>query len=1161
MRYPRLPMPSELIPDPTLPRWIRIGPAVFDLDTGDRVAEGAAATRLTPAELDTLRKLVAAGNAGVSALRLGREAPGAAARSPEKREATGQQRASRLRDALGAEGAAHLATLPGGIYRLAFTVEEGRGRLSEAADRLRARIEARLPPAGWRVGEGSLAFGDRAVATDVLLGASVWLEAAPGLRFLPPLLGADRPVPLATVYVDLRLSSTMGTYDPALLGRTRSLADALADRRRRRESRSHSLAEVLGPGQAARIVLLGDPGSGKSSLLRRAARDVATGALPRWAIPVLIDLPTWWSVRARVGPTCDLETYGAATLLAQTCGPGALDAARWVGGVGPAQLLAQALSPLSDGGRDTVLFLCDALDELAGDPEAIAAAQHAIRALGRRHAFVVSSRPSGFPNGLDEDVRYSLCDLDTDGIEGLIDAWFRHQAEGGRADAEDKARGLAIQIRANPRLLDMGRNPFLLTLLCHLVEADHPLLPEPAPVGRPVSAAPGSPAASEKAAARRHRRGPAPGPTLPVLRASIYEAILSLAHVQARQRVPDCFDAPARARLGTLCAALQLGEGGPRHFFGADEWAHLFPTAPSFDRSILPARIVSQWSESGRYHLVHLTFHEYLVARNLVDDGRVQDIVDRVFRPGWSMIVRFAAGILAARGRMDDVATLVRALVEPGELLGRADIDAAAILVEAGVCDSTALLGYDMRERLWAVFGAGRPLLEEAAAEALGILDTSWAYARCKAIFDASATLPDADSSETSLAIVHNHNHKTQRALYLLASVPDPRAEEDLVRRVLDPTGNAVEGTIAASLLAQRDRRHVRARLVRAAANASRVVLGRFATYASRAPHPALVDPAIACLARVNDPTATLELIDALLSAGVPRGWDAALVWVAADLSGRAEDFAGLLAGCLRVSATGDLRARGVTWFRETTKDRSLGAALRDAVYTEMVRAGEGGAELVARLRRGGDLQPLLEAVRESGESGIVYDTELDTFLDALGTPAARTAIHAVEMGRWLSEHPTFRKAPITTDIRATNRDVRTSAWMAAGTIEASELLPAMLDRAETKLHGEEAMALVGAIGLLAPTRLTRPGPSIDPDLHARTIARLEAWLDARPTGDLRQQAADALVFWDFGVAGTRLGDRDVRTALARACAETGRLAFEKGWIDPLGNWHPWGKA
>jgi hypothetical protein len=1142
--------------EPVPPLWVRVGALSIDTRSGRYIVDDGDDGQLSDVERETLVALVTAGSKGITALALARDEAGAPARSVAKRAAAAQTRIRRLRVALG-ESAAQLTTLPEGRYRLHFTEDTPRGTRAATEERLHAAVLGALAAAGWTLNASHASLGDRSLPLDVLLGAPAWLEESSTLRFLPPLLGADRPVPLATVYVELRMASGSGGYDPALLGRTRSLAEAVSERRRRRDARARTIHEVLGPGQAGRLVLLGDPGSGKSSLLRRVALDVVTGRLPRWSIPVLVDLPTWWSVRARVGHACDIETFGAACLLARACGPGALSGAEWERLAGRARAVAEALGAVG-GGRGGVIFLCDGLDELVNLPGAVAVAQESIRALYRRHAAIVASRPAGFPGGLGEDARYTLCDLDLDGIEALVDAWFRHHQDDPEPDT-DKARALAIQLRSNPRLLDMARNPFLLTLLCHLTATGEPPPRPAAPAPDPASGDPWSGSRVRSRAARRREQAP-PLHELPLLRAQIYEAILSLAHVQAQVREPGCFDVPARQRLGGLCTALQLGPDGPRHFFEAGEWAVLFPDAPPFERSVLPARIVSRWSETGRYHLAHLTFHEFFVARTLIDGGRLAEILDRVFRPGWSMIVRFAAGILASRGRMDDVAMIVRALLDPGELLGRADIDAAAILVEAGVTDSTGLLGYDLRERLWGVFAQGRPLLEEAAAEGLGVLDARWAYTRCKAVMDAEVHLPDADASESSLVVVRGYDVRAQRALHLLGAIPYVPAEEELMCRVLDAARPTVEGILAATVLADHDRRHIRARLARAVSvGASRAVVGRFATYASRAPHRDLVPAILAGLAVAPGRSHELELLDALLATGVAEAWEAAFAWVAVDRPDRAADFAGILAASLRLVVGGSLHEKGRDWLLELAADRGLDPELRAVAYAELVRARESGPELISRLERAEDPRTLLEAITDAGESGGVFAAELDERLERLGGEAPRRALHAVQIGRWLMDDPRFRRECLVDDLAARSRGVRASAYMALGTVEALDLLPVLLDRAETAVRGEEAMALVGAIGLLAPTRLTRAAPRLEPELHARVVGKLEAWLDASRDSDLRQQAADGLAFWDFGRAGLRLGNRDVRTALARACAETGRLAFEKGWIDTQGDWHTWG--
>ena len=134
-----------------------------------------------------------------------------------------------------------------------------------------------------------------------------------------------------------------------------------------------------------------------------------------------------------------------------------------------ARLWAQGLD-----GPGRPLFLLDGLEEIAGDDDAHAEICDLIARLPQGVDWIVSSRATGLTRPLAEGRRYEIAPPDDLGVSGLVANWFRTSSlrDAVQQDADARQRGDALvkEILAQPRLLSMARNPFLLSALCLLRE-------------------------------------------------------------------------------------------------------------------------------------------------------------------------------------------------------------------------------------------------------------------------------------------------------------------------------------------------------------------------------------------------------------------------------------------------------------------------------------------------------------------------------------------------------------------------------------------------------------------------------------------------------------------------------------------------------------------
>ncbi|MBP1466719.1 SUMF1/EgtB/PvdO family nonheme iron enzyme [Candidatus Chloroploca sp. M-50] len=333
-----------------------------------------------------------------------------------------------------------------------------------------------------------------------LRGLDTQLAGAQGLDLarVYVLLATTTRLPLATgtrealrpYFADDELTQPAEAYDPELV---LPVAAVLATRVDEAEGsvRGRGRADDAAPltllrAQAAtealadqpRLVVLGDPGSGKSTFVRHLAwalarrgldqADPAT-ALPGWdaALPLLpVLLPLRRLAGALATATVDAQTV--VTLLRATLAEH--------GVAQPEDLLTDALV------RGAVILLLDGLDEVLLEPTAQAAERattlHAVQAFATRYPqvrMVVTCRTRAFTDDLQAVLGWpvtTLAPLTLGQVRAFVPAWYGELVAHGhlaQAQAAGLSDDLIATIAASPRLRAMAASPLLVTLMALLL--------------------------------------------------------------------------------------------------------------------------------------------------------------------------------------------------------------------------------------------------------------------------------------------------------------------------------------------------------------------------------------------------------------------------------------------------------------------------------------------------------------------------------------------------------------------------------------------------------------------------------------------------------------------------------------------------------------------
>jgi hypothetical protein len=445
-------------------------------------------------------------------------------------------------------------------------------------------------------------------------------------RYLRQLLGSVRDIELLgvatqgefslqlkNVYVDVSLARRplQETAHEPFVG-----AEAQPGERRTLES-------FLDAGGPQVFAVLGGPGTGKTTLLRRTAMALGEGPRQKRSLPLLLYL------RDHVHEIVTNPAVTVAELLAGVA---------WLRGMVAADWFERNLTH----GRCAVLL--DGLDEVAVEDNRQCISMWVRDQVARYpdNNFVITSRPYGYrSNPLSKAEVLQVRRFTSDQIYRFVRGWYyaiecRSTGETGertRAIADEHADDLLRRMRLQPALYDLAANPLLLTMIAN--------------VHKYRGALPGSRAAlyGEMCDLLLQRRQEAKN--LPVgsgLKAEQRAKVVrKLALAMMSQEVRDVTLATAQEIIGPTLARIPQTT-----------------TADAFLDEVTKSGLLVE-REVGKFAFAHLTLQEYLAAVEIREYPEANVLPKMVDKPWW----RETSLLWAANA---DASPVVEACLESGSI-------------------------------------------------------------------------------------------------------------------------------------------------------------------------------------------------------------------------------------------------------------------------------------------------------------------------------------------------------------------------------------------------------------------------------------------------------------------------------------------------------------
>lgn len=435
--------------------------------------------------------------------------------------------------------------------------------------------------------------------------------------------------------------------------------------------------DALDSNEFSNILILGDPGTGKSSLLRKITIDICNKKWRTYDLALFVEARAYWTEYSKT--SLSIVEHAVRRSFQENLNTSE-------------EQISDAINHILFH-KDKILFVIDGLDEIAGDQQAVDAVYSMLEQ--RRFNWITSSRPAGLIKSPNETHRYTLAELSEDGIEALISNWASISL---KLDSEAYTDKLTSEILTSNSLMGMASNPFLLTAIIYLKSLNIDEL-------------------------------------LPRTKVELYEILIEKIGDQARQKAKnqsilnpdDILNPDTLKKLASFAYQLFQMDEGPLQLFKLDHWLETFPDSKDcFDKNILPARLITeQFDPYKRFHFLHLTLHEHLIACHMLKMD-VTDMLEYRYLPAWTNTFIHYGALLHHKGNLEDFKHLVSQIYLSRDLADAQLILMANIFSACGIKDTTPWIKVDLREIMFNVDDFALSDTWHAYFPALGALDPEW---------------------------------------------------------------------------------------------------------------------------------------------------------------------------------------------------------------------------------------------------------------------------------------------------------------------------------------------------------------------------------------------------------------------------------------------------
>ncbi|MCP4935223.1 MAG: SUMF1/EgtB/PvdO family nonheme iron enzyme, partial [bacterium] len=299
-------------------------------------------------------------------------------------------------------------------------------------------------------------------------------------KYLNRLLQRCNNLPIAALGGHAGLSDEVGLDKVYIALDTRTKVPVVDSKRNDRFEKERPLTALEIATSTPKLVLLGDPGSGKSSFVRQLAARVAKSTLalkaplPDWEHPLL---PLMLTLRELAQALNKLELNGlSADERQDRLRTAVFDQWRAQCKTMHVPTLGDKLIDLFDNGQLFLLF--DGLDEVANQMRPLV--QEAVRAItalaptGLRIIITCRIRSYSGPAMLPGFSPFTLAPFNNDKIRTFVAGWYKAQAELDRMAAETAvSKTEELQAAATgPDLNELATNPMLLTTMAIIHQSE-----------------------------------------------------------------------------------------------------------------------------------------------------------------------------------------------------------------------------------------------------------------------------------------------------------------------------------------------------------------------------------------------------------------------------------------------------------------------------------------------------------------------------------------------------------------------------------------------------------------------------------------------------------------------------------------------------------------